>query len=61
MDSMYLLNLVEWEQKVILFVFTFVLFEHILRSCPFLLLNKILVRSHSILYDLQVLKSTLIF
>lgn len=43
-DSMYLLNLVEWEQKVILFVLTFFLFQHILMASSFLLLDKILVR-----------------
>ena len=44
-SSIYLLNLVKWEQKVILFVLTFVLFEHILRAYSFLLLDKILIDS----------------
>ena len=43
--SIYLLNLVKWEQKVILFVLTFALFEHILRACSFLPLDKILIDS----------------
>lgn len=60
-DPVYLLNLVECEQKVILFALTFILFEHTLQACSFLLLDKILWRFHSFLYDLQVLTSTCTF
>lgn len=60
-DPVYLWNLVECEQKVILSALTFILSEHVLWACSFLLLDKILGRSHSFLYNLQVLTSALTF
>lgn len=53
MDPTYLLSLAEFEQKITLFVLTFIFFEHILRACFYLPLDKNLwTDSHSFLYDL---------